>query len=422
LLYATRMQTKLSRVFLFTLVASAAACAGDDPGDPDKIDPTTEDPFDMTSIDPVDLSGLDTSERLGDVADDLTVAMATDADLSNVFVDPDTNTVTIYRVGGETTAARTSAAAVTAQGATVKVLPALVAAIEADAFSDQLETDLPALATAGVELTSWGPDSEGGPFEIAVAGDPAQAQQILAARYPALAPRIAVVQMDAAIPAASRNNDTAPYWGGARIHIPGGAQCTSGWGVHGARDFLITASHCVNPNDDRMFTGANNLIGHVGTIHKKRWDVAFIRTNSAPDIYVDKLGATSSGKIVVGVHSPADGSNVCLSGSFEQRRCGIRIKGKRRLPFGNTTVDVWVAHSKTGAVIVGQGDSGGPAFATRGGNPVARGLISMERTGSSIRACPSNSEAASQRLCSNTAYITDMGTLAKHDNLKFANF
>jgi hypothetical protein len=411
---------------LVLLAVGTAACAQDSDTNEaaDKMpEGPAADPFDLSAVAPDVVAALQDSERLGTVSDDVRAATAQDLQISNVFVDQEHNKVTIYRVGGDLPAARTALARVAMQGAQVEVRPALVAASEAMAFVEQLTDDLEAIRSAGVEVTTWGPDPEGGPFRITVDGDAKSARALIAARYPALAARLTVEHMPAPTPTAGRIDDRAPYFGGARAKMPAGGLCTTGWAVKNTHEYLITASHCVPPGDNRMWNGHDVLIGTASTIAETRWDTAFFLADVSPGVYTNALGAASASKSVIGVGSPPDGSMVCLSGSFEGLRCGIQIRGWVRIQFHGTTIDVWNAISTTGAVIVGQGDSGGPAFATASGRPIARGMISAaSTTASDVRACPANSESAADRVCSSHAYITDMGTLATQFNLKFSGF
>lgn len=412
----------------FTMVAlGAIACSTDDEVEGEDVDvkdsdDVSVDPFDMSSVEPDQLTELEQSDRLGAVADTLREQLRVDDSLSNVFIDPPTNTITIYRVGGDAPGARALASGLPLDGAVVEYKPALLSAVEGDAFVERLTVDGEALRAAGADVHTWGPDPQGGPFRITVSGDAAQARAVIAARYPEFAARLSVEQDEAPIATYGRKNDNAPYYGGARVKMPAGSQCTSGWSVKNTREYLITASHCVPAGDKRMWNFQNRLIGSATTIARTRWDVAFFPVNTSPGIYTNTLGKADAAKTVIGVGSPPDGSAVCLSGSFEGLRCGIRIRGWVRLSLQGTTVDVWNAISTTGAVIVGQGDSGGPAFATSSGRPIARGMISMERLGTALRPCPAGSDSAGSRKCSNHAYLTDMGTLARQFNLRFSGF
>ncbi len=66
---------------------------------------------------------------------------------------------------------------------------------------------------------------------------------------------------------------------------------------------------------------------------------------------------------------------------------------------------VTTATSRSGALIVGPGDSGGPVYQRFGANLKANGTITAEGNGPRC----TNWAAQTTRTCSNTVYFTDVG-------------
>lgn len=146
------------------------------------------------------------------------------------------------------------------------------------------------LDEAAVRLRAWlaaNPDSGG--YAVKSPGD--GSGLVLAAR-PDAAMRGAAAVADVGVavrvvheePMArvSRNNDSAPWSGGARTwNRNANTICTSGFGVrNGANNqFVLTAEHCGKPGN-RIDDGGGEFIGNVGPAHDDH-DIALIPTSRA---------------------------------------------------------------------------------------------------------------------------------------------
>jgi hypothetical protein len=357
------------------------------------------------------------------VAESVDQVATGDTAFSNIAIDPTAGSVTVYRVGGASGAVVSQYQALSTTGAMVQVLGARLTATQAEALDQRINADVDTLAAQGIVVGSWGPDPYGGPYQIRVVGAD-QYRAALLARYADVGAGNLVVVEGQPPEASTRQDDSAPYWGGAWVRAAASYECSSGFAAHSrsnGADYMITAYHCVGAGDPRFWDGGNDFMGNV-TSGDPDLDAAYIKVSSAPRVYDGAWNNSSSySKPVIGIRRPTTGMRVCTSGSFSGVRCYGRILStdhwRLHSRAGNAyTVSGWTATGINGIEMNGNGDSGGPVFAPSGGNVYAVGLISGQHTGTGYSvSCVGRTYSG--RKCSNTVLFTNISAIASRRNL-----
>ncbi|WP_127503951.1 S1 family peptidase [Actinoplanes solisilvae] len=194
----------------------------------------------------------------------------------------------------------------------------------------------------------------------------------------------------------TRDNDTSPFYGGSKIHTPGGGTCTTAFpwaiapGVHG----MLTAGHCVM-NGGTVGTPAYDM-GTVAAGTRENWntagtvkingsayyrgDMALIEVRSAysvqPYVWRTNTGYTT-------VRSKwsrwaASGDQYCAAGYANGEICGYSVNAT------GINFDYWnmgeIRNAAQGHRLgncAGAGDSGGPVYTIRSdGTAVPKGINS----------------------------------------------
>lgn len=192
-----------------------------------------------------------------------------------------------------------------------------------DSLSRKISAAAPLLEEDGLSINAWGQtDGFDAPIVIEYSGRPASPDDISAVGATPL--EVAFRRGAPSLGGLGRLDDNSPFWGGARIrmnpyHCTGNFPAESRIGV----DYLIVAGHCVNPNDDRVYSNNGALIGDV-VASDRTWDSAYVRTSSEPRIYDYSFGAAITSKRVTGMRSFFVSGTVtyCISGSVTYRMPG----------------------------------------------------------------------------------------------------
>ncbi|WP_168211547.1 hypothetical protein [Actinosynnema sp. ALI-1.44] len=227
----------------------------------------------------------------------------------------------------------------------VKVLPAAYSLKELSAESARL------IKQAGVK--SVAPKADGSGLSVGV--DRSIRAQTLNSSVP-------IEQTDAApAPAASRENDSPPYWGGARWRSPDGG-CSTGFAVwHGGTTKMLSAGHC-GKNGQTAHDGGGDFMGYIEH-DDDPWDTLLINTSSAGRIYDGGVGVNEFSKPVDHAAANWVGNYICVSGSYSGVTCNNvvdEINVTIGIPY--TVYGQVRAHQVDHHAAVGNGDSGGPAF------------------------------------------------------------
>lgn len=156
---------------------------------------------------------------------------------------------------------------------------------------------------------------------------------------------------------ASRGDDWAPYWGGARW---GG--CSTGFGIWvGGATKVLSAGHC-GSNNNNAYDGGGQLMGTISG-DDNAYDRLYINASSAGRIYDGGVGSGEFSKPVVGAQRSYVGDWLCTSGSYSGARCGIRVSATNMtINIGYLVYQIVRAEQVDYTNAAGNGDSGGPVF------------------------------------------------------------
>ncbi|GIG86897.1 cellulose binding domain-containing protein [Plantactinospora endophytica] len=214
--------------------------------------------------------------------------------------------------------------------------------------------------------------TDGAGLELAVAGTPSAARL---PKLPATGVRTTVVQRRPMVDR-SREDDTAPWTGGARIW-DGGIGCSSAFGARHAgtgAGYLLTAGHCGNLGAV-WTTGSGNAVGPA--VWKNSDHDAMLISTSTPggDIYVGGSNDEVRAR-VVGWTQVFPGQLLCQSGAtsaWELSRpiCNFRVEFHY-----DDREDLVEATQLAGEEAARGGDSGGPVYAVNpDGTVLAAGTL-----------------------------------------------
>ncbi|GAA2606326.1 hypothetical protein GCM10010399_41610 [Dactylosporangium fulvum] len=303
---------------------------------------------------------------------------------AGVVISPEQNRFTLYWKGTPP-ANITKALASLPAGMTAEVVPASYSRAELNAQIKQIRSDDAGTAPEyrAHRLVAL---EDGSGIEISVS----KAQPSLNARRANRA--VVRTLVEGGTEPLARQNDSAPYYGGARLQILSapnqvGAVCSSGFIVRsGSTYYTTSAAHCGSaPNAVR--NGAGATIGSVAFAGREIDSMLInLSPNSASARVYDGAWNNGSGynKPVVGQAGSAVGDLTCTSGSFSGVVCGVRVTSTN----ASSDVGGWhqagiiEARQDNGGNAAGDGDSGGPVFSLAS-NPdqvIAKGIISGGRT------------------------------------------
>ena len=248
-----------------------------------------------------------------------------------------------------------------------------------------------------------------------VSTDPAGRGLIVAAKrgYRPSDSLVPTVRLEEAQPALlSRNDDWAPYWGGARWGpYTSGQGCSTGFAIWvGGATKMLSAGHC-GANGQTAYDGGGQVMGSIAGDNNS-YDTLYINASSAGRIYDGGVGSGEFSKPVTGASRSYVGDWLCTSGSYSGARCGIRVTA--------TNVTINVGYYIYGQVraeqvdhtnAVGNGDSGGPVFSLSAdpNRVIAKGIISAGDMGSAPATC-TGVPAGGGRACTWRMYYADIFT------------
>ncbi|MFJ6671862.1 hypothetical protein ACIQMJ_12210 [Actinosynnema sp. NPDC091369] len=173
----------------------------------------------------------------------------------------------------------------------------------------------------------------------------------------------------------SRQNDSPPWWGGARTwNQTASSLCTSGFGVRDGsnRRYLLTAEHCGQPGH-RIADRTGEYIGTVSQGHDDH-DIALIPTSSEDYVYVGG-GDSNSGVKVVGWGHVFVGQHLCQSGVTSAEQTGGPVCDLKVIFFWQDREDLVEAEQVQGLTSARPGDSGGSVYSAGSGGVVANGTV-----------------------------------------------
>jgi hypothetical protein len=375
---------------------------------------------------------------------------------ANVYVDAETNSLTLYWRGQPSGAEARLIESVRGEGITVLMRPARFSQADLDRQVELILRDFESPTAERLAFVTKQPDGSG--IEVGVSrpgsATPGLRDRSAPADLGESLPHLqraaqkggvtVVESWGASTPYATREHDTRPYYGGAVTY--GGLQCTTGFSVHwpavNGRDYLTTAAHCGEVGQ-KYYTstelgGLGTEIG-VGTAGNAGFDLMFIQMNenSDPWIYTGAPAwATPQGRLPVRTSSHTNwGDWLCVSGAITGWACSLRATGPTVITtesYLGQPVRVEGAISSVGQIVAGWGDSGGPVWLPINGisNPNsgvnARGIVKgapqqpyrsacnpparrAPWPNEHLCTCPTPAQvSSSRRICSDGIWFTDL--------------
>jgi hypothetical protein len=191
---------------------------------------------------------------------------------------------------------------------------------------------------------------------------------------------------------ATRQADTAPFWGGSRYHALTG-DCTNGIAVKlNSVAYMMTAAHCSSDGASVTVPGQPGPTGFVSNTNACR-DTALLRYPAGVDspIYTGPFNSSSaSNAIVAGATPDFVGNLVVTGGASSGEHFNIRVNQTDVFEgVGGVKCDVvgplTDAFSMNNTCAQAPGDSGGPVYSYLNGRALMRGTITG---GNSGVACP----------------------------------
>lgn len=194
----------------------------------------------------------------------------------------------------------------------------------------------------------------------------------------------------------SRQNDAPPYKGGART-----SNCTTGFGVSAAGSSrMLYAAHC-GVSGQTIYDAAGDAMGAL-LDRNQATDIATIAVSTSGHTW-DGGPQSTFFKPVKGAAPALVGNYICTSGSRSGAVCGGQINA---VGVYNGSIGPLARFLNTnGSPMIGQGDSGGPAFATlSNGGVTAQGVISSGWSSYQV----SNCAGETGRTCYKGGHIIDV--------------
>lgn len=179
----------------------------------------------------------------------------------------------------------------------------------------------------------------------------------------------------------SRTNDAAPWQGGGRIYSSSGSTCTTGFAViKSGTGRLLSARHCDPTGNGAVYDGAGDLITSGGAAVSviPATDSLLIDPAASPATIARIFrGAYNSNtySTVKNWASNWPGDPVCSSGASTGEHCGTVYDDSQNVNYGGVWVNVIQVSAPSGAIMAGEGDSGGAMFKKLSNGVQARGIV-----------------------------------------------
>jgi hypothetical protein len=316
------------------------------------------------------------------------------SDFAGVSIDPETQTVNLFRKDKSKGNGLDSVPA----GVKVDVHAAKFSRAEMLDAADQITRDAQQLGQQQhIGIEAIGPSVDGSGIDVTVfttgAADLDTASKALKGKYGEIVADVhgadKKTSKDDQFFAGFRFNDYAPWYGGDRISTSS-LSCTTGFAaVYNGLPAMLTASHCggVGTGFWNGPTSSNgwNFMGNV-TYSNSSTDVASIQVSSYSNyINVGSNPQAPSQLLISSWQSPVVGQYLCQSGSFTGEVCGLRVVDTNQ--YVCTSWFLWwctgyqgpiadvINSAGSGSYAAGHGDSGGPVYLRMGSYGIAEGLV-----------------------------------------------
>lgn len=255
---------------------------------------------------------------------------------------------------------------------------AILTRAEEQAAAERVNTSAPA-KNGDIGYVAARPDGQG--IVVHMVGkapdNDAKAEIVAAARLPLDAVTY-VADSGKIVPlAGTRNNDVAPWKGGART-VQNGEGCSPAFAaLSGSSGRLLSANHCdpaashqVTDGGGTVIAPAANVVGN-STIDSQSIDPT-ASPATTPTIFTGAWNSKTTAT-VKNWASNWTGDNVCAGGAATGSHCGSIVDDSVTYP-GYSGSWYVRARATTGA-MAGGSDSGGPVYRTVSGGVQARGVI-----------------------------------------------
>ncbi|MFB2597419.1 hypothetical protein ACEXQE_06475 [Herbiconiux sp. P17] len=233
----------------------------------------------------------------------------------------------------------------------------------------------------------------------------------------------------------SRADDNVQWYGGDFLNANRGAgtqrqfaSCTSGiplkWPTTGNK-YILTAGHCY-VTSEQVYNGIGNVAGgwstnRVGAVTNRSWSIGYpdaelIAADGSRAVWTGSTVAPTGTVTIDTLVNPWRGMPLCVDGAYEGEYCGMTVGDPDHTTHAG---GISIAHQATltssNTQAVGDGDSGGPAYATIQGTTYGVGIISSTPDG--FHPCTIWSAQISGRVCGSTAYVQNIGPVLSMWNL-----
>jgi hypothetical protein len=215
---------------------------------------------------------------------------------------------------------------------------------------------------------------------------------------------------------ATRDADSAPFWGSALIYAPSSSYaCSTGVSVYaGATSYITTAQHC--GTGPWYGFGSGYYVGAKGAASVALDTELLSGSSYNPRVYTGAWNSMSSIS-VYNAERPADGSGICASGGVTGETCSkVNVRGVNQYVnisgVGRVGPGFWMLSTgSVGGVQVGiiqGGDSGSAAYAyTSRSQASVRGLtVAVDNTFRTAQ-CGGNPAFSPHMTCSARAFAVN---------------
>ncbi|MBY8872020.1 S1 family peptidase [Micromonospora sp. PLK6-60] len=260
----------------------------------------------------------------------------------------------------------------------------------------------------GDAIFMTGPDAVNNRIIIYVSRTSDALFEVLAAKYGTAAIAIQHIPGSAA-DGDGRDNDTSPFYGGAKTVSPKG--CTSGFSWrNGTAHMMLTAGHCAPSGGDLSTPSAR--IGYITPSSRENWnvgkgtvyltgsstyrgDLALSNVDSGKAtsavIYRGGPGSYSSAYVAeMWSRSPVAGDKYCVGGRVTGEKCGWTVYAKGynfKWSTGEIARNMVRSYYRNDGVCTIGGDSGGPVYTVRSDGRVAAKGIHHGKATNSVTGC-----------------------------------
>lgn len=316
--------------------------------------------------------------------------------------------VTLYWHGSVPSALRLRLASMDAT-APVQVVAAPYTWQQLEAQTHQVSADRASLSAEGYTIASVGPTAAATGLQVGVdyatshalatmrpnatqaataVADAASARAAVQHLVPGPAP-VSVTDVPVAHATGSRQSDTWPWWGGARIVRPGNIVCSTGFSVKkGSTLYMLTAGHCGGISTSWQTGDSYGAGTAIGTEVNRApcCDTAIIQVTANQGWIYDKGWNSTVGEHVIGYKTAVVGTMICDEGATAGVLCNLSTDATGQVVTfdGDASAPSFTAENESEGFnlnedpAVAGGDSGGPTIINSGtsGQVYAAGTIS----------------------------------------------